>query len=100
MTQKVIHLTVRKEMMRKKESIAETIDRLQQDINAYRIVHLPKVLSLLIDDLNELLPMLPEEEQKLLIEIFKLLNTALENQDFLLFSDVLEYELLRILKQL
>lgn len=100
MTQKVIDLTVRKERMQRKVAIAETVERLQQDINAYRISNLPQVLSVLIDELKLLLPLLPEKEQQLLGEIFQLLNTALENQDFLLFSDVLEHELLRILKHL
>lgn len=100
MTQKVIDFKVRYDLQKKKESIAASINQLQDEIADYRINELPNILSHMIDELNSLLHQLSRDHQKLMLEIFELLNTSLENHDYLLFSDVLEDELLRLLRTL
>lgn len=100
MREKVVDLSLKQEIHGKKGNIASTIHQLQQDISGYQINDLPVVLSLLIDELKSLLPLLSTEKQNLFGQIFQLLTTSLECQDFLLFSDVLEFELLRILRDL
>lgn len=98
MTKKVINFTERLALQKKKESIAANIHQIHQDIMAYKISNLPEILSLIIDDLQFIIPELSEKDQKLMNEILELLNTALEVHDYLLFSDVLEFELLRFIR--
>lgn len=98
MTEKVIDFTERLELQKKKESITARIHQIQEDIKSYKIMSLPENLSLIIDDLHFVVPLLTEEDQQLMNEILQLLNTALEVHDYLLFSDVLEYELLQLIR--
>lgn len=100
MTEKVIDFKERYELQKKKENIAAGIHQLQQDISAYKISELSLNLSFVIDELHYVIPLLSAEDQRLMNEILELLNTALENSDYLLFSDVLELELIRLLESL
>ncbi|MCB2340752.1 hypothetical protein [Clostridium estertheticum] len=79
------------------KNILNLIDVVEQSIIEYNIKKLMETVSLLVEEIFKILPQIDERYMKNINNIFQNTNVALTNKDYLLYQDILEFELKPIL---
>lgn len=80
--------------------LIEDIELLQEEIfNGSTAEYIQKIINI-SEDIQNLLPSLNKDKQNHIIELLKHLVIALDNKDYLLVADILEYEFKVLLKTL
>ena len=80
--------------------ILELIDVLEQSISEYDIKKLMETVGLLVEELLNVLPEIDEKHVNNINNIFQNTNIALTNKDYLLYQDILEFELKPMLENM
>ena len=80
--------------------ILDLIDEVEQSIAEYDIKKLMKTVELLIDEILKVLPQIDEKHVLNINNIFINTNVALTNKDYILYQDILEFELKPILENM
>ncbi len=78
----------------------DIIDRLQEDIFKYEMQGVNTEISSLIGGITRLMAGITHSQTATLNEILKYITTGMQNQDYLLVADILEYELKPFIKGL
>lgn len=73
--------------------ILNLIDKIEENIILYNLNELKKNISILIDEIISYLPNLDEKKVSQINEIFYYMNNSLDNKDYILYLDILQYEL-------
>jgi isochorismate hydrolase len=77
----------------KMEKLILIINNIQDKLFSYRMDELSKNIQLMTKELDNIIDLLNSEENYVINEIFNFLNIALSNKDYLLYNDILEFEL-------
>lgn len=80
------------------EDILMLIDEIENNIIIYNLNQFKKNVEILIDKIINYLPRIDEVGVNRLNEIFYYMNSSLTNKDYMLYLDILQYELRPIIK--
>lgn len=75
------------------KTILNLIGVVEQSITEYNIKKLMETVALLVEEILKVLPQIDEKYMKNINNIFQNTNVALTNKDYLLYQDILEFEL-------
>lgn len=75
------------------EKLILIVNDIQDKLFLYKVAELRKGIEHMIMEVSSIIDLLNYEENHIINEIFNLLNTALVNKDYLLYNDILEFEL-------
>ncbi|AWI03677.1 hypothetical protein [Clostridium drakei] len=75
------------------KEILELSREIQNEIFEYDIKNAFENINSLINSLSNALTSIPQEYAVNMNEIFNYMNISLENKDYLIYSDILKYEL-------
>lgn len=80
------------------EALINNIDQIQEEIfKSYSAECIEQIINI-AEEIQKLLPNLNIEKQSHIIELLRHLMLALDNKDYLLVGDILEYEFKPLLK--
>ena len=82
------------------KKILELIYIIEECISEYDIKKLMKYVDLLVEELLKALSMVDKEHTNHINNLFYNANVALLNKDYILYEDILEYELKPILEKI
>ncbi|MBU3190623.1 hypothetical protein K9O30_15765 [Clostridium bowmanii] len=80
------------------KDVLELIDVVEENIVEYDMKKFKETVAVLVEKIFYILPKLDEKYIKHINIIFQNINVALNNKDYLLYQDILEFELKPILK--
>ena len=79
-------------------NIIDLINVVEQSISEYSMKKLMETVSLLVEEIIHVLPQIDEKYIKNINNILLSTNVALTNKDYLLYQDILEFELKPIME--
>lgn len=80
------------------KTILELIDVVEKSISEYNIKEIIDTVSLLVEEIFQVLPQIEEQYIMNINKILKNTNAALGNKDYLLYHDILENDLKPIIE--
>lgn len=75
------------------DNLIDVIDNIQEKLFLYEFDELSNHIDIIVNKLLSVLNNLDENDGNIVKDILNVLSISLENKDYLLYNDVLEYEL-------